>query len=225
MMASPGLRSRLALPLLGLCAALAAAVYLQAGSELSLPDDPAIAVAPVTPALELGDEPALAMAPIEHFSETVTRPLFMATRRPPEPGAPVVATPEPARSSPLALELSGIVISPRERVALLVRARSGEVIRVSEGELVGNWVVRSIHPDRVILEQEGKRQELRLEDKAPRAPKRRKRQPGQERQVQGRQDQTGRGATSPAEPPPQGELPAGAAPGSVPTGPPRTTPE
>lgn len=224
-MASPGTRSRLALPLLGLCVALAITVYLQAGSELSLPDAPANAGAPLAPALELGDEPTLAMPPIEHFSETVTRPLFMSTRRPPEPGAPVVVAPETARTSPLALELSGIVISPRARIALLIRARSREVIRVSEGDLVGDWLVRSIQPDRVILEQNGKRQELKLEDKARPIPKRRKQRPGQERQVREQQDQTRRGATSPAQTAPQGEAAAGAAPGSAATGQPQRAPE
>jgi len=222
-MAAPGVRSRLALPLLALCAALATAVYLQASNELSLPDEPAVAAAPLAPALALGDEPALAMPPIEHFSETVTRPLFMSTRRPAEPGAPVEPPPRAARSSPLALELSGIVISPRERIALLVRARSGEVIRVSEGELVEDWMVRSIQPDRVILEQNGTQRELKLEDKTPRPPERRQRPLRQERQE--RRPDSERGATAPAEAPPQVEVPAGAARGTAASRQPQPPPE
>lgn len=199
-MAGTGNRSSLVLPLLAVCAALALAVYLQSSAELALPDDPSGAAAALEPALELSDEPAFRMAPIERFSETVTRPLFMSTRRPPEPGAPAAAVPERATSALPAFEISGIVISPRERLALLARGRSREVIRVSEGELIEGWVVRRILPDRVILEQNGTQQELKLEDKAPRAPDRRKR-----KRILDRQSQSERRATSPAQRPAEGE--------------------
>ncbi|MCZ6522534.1 MAG: hypothetical protein O7A68_01525 [Alphaproteobacteria bacterium] len=203
-MAGTGNRSSLVLPLLAVCAALALAVYLQSSAELALPDDPSGAAAALEPALELSDEPAFRMAPIERFSETVTRPLFMATRRPPEPGAPAAAVPERATSALPPFEVSGIVISPRERLALLARGRSREVIRVSEGELIEGWVVRSILPDRVILEQNGTQQELKLEDKAPRVPDRRKR-----KRTLDRQSQSERRATSPAQRPAEGEPLAG----------------
>ncbi len=199
-MAGTGIRSSLVLPLLTVCAALAVAVYLQSSAELALPDDPSGAAAALEPAIERSDEPAFTMPPIERFSETVTRPLFMSTRRPPEPGAPEAAAPERATSALPALEVSGIVISPRERLALLTRGRSSEVIRVSEGELVEGWVVRSILPDRVILEQDGTQQELKLKDKAPRAPDRRKR-----KRTQDRQSQTELRAASPAQRPPESE--------------------
>jgi hypothetical protein len=195
-MAGTGIRSSLVLPLLTVCAVLAVAVYLQSGAELALPDDPSGVAAALEPAIERSDEPAFGMPPIEHFSETVTRPLFMSTRRPPEPGAPTAATPERATTVLPALEVSGIVISPRERLALLARGRSSEVIRVFEGELVEGWVVRSILPDRVILERDGRQQELMLKDKAPRAPDRRKR-----KRTPDRQSQTERRVLSPAQRP------------------------
>ena len=207
-MAGTGIRSNLVLPLLTVCAALAVAVYLQGSAELALPDDPSGAAAALEPALELSDEPAFRMAPIERFSETVTRPLFMSTRRPPEPGAPAAAVPERATSALPAFEVSGIVISPRARLALLARGRSREVIRVSEGELIEGWVVRSILPDRVILEQNGTQQELKLKDKAPRAPDRRKR-----KRTQDQQSQTERRVTFPAQRPPESEPGAGIAQG------------
>lgn len=209
-MAGTGIRSILVLPLLTVCAALAVAVYLQSSAELALPDDPSGAAAALEPAIELSDEPAFRMPPIERFSETVTRPLFMATRRPPEPGAPAAAAPERATNALPALEVSGIIISPRERLALLARGRSSEVIRVSEGELIEGWVVKSILPDRVILEQNGTQQELKLKDKAPRAPDRRKRKRTQERQ-----SQTERRAISPAPRPAEIEPRAGVAQGPL----------
>lgn len=166
---------RLSLPLLLLCVLLGYVVYIQAQATLPLPPEPRVTAAPVGDAAEPPVEPEFSMPPLENFAETLARPLFMNTRRPPEPGAEPVALepvskPEPPKPTPklVGVELSGIVITSASRVALIRSGRGREVVRVTEGEEIDGWTVETIDPDRVVLRQDDAFEELTLKDKAGR---------------------------------------------------------
>lgn len=174
---------RLSLPLLLLCVLLGYVVYIQAEAALPLPPEPRVTAAPMESSAGPADEPEFSMPPLENFAETLARPLFMDTRRPPEPGAEPVALepdpqPEPPKPTPklVGMELSGIVITPASRVALVRSARGREVVRLKEGEEIDGWIVETIDPDRVVLRQADAFEELTLKDKTGKrsAPPRRK---------------------------------------------------
>ena len=172
-MARVGHRRGPSLPLLLLSLGLGFVLYLEVNAELPIPDEGVINTVPPGIALRLPNEPDFAMPPLETFSETLARPLFMATRRPPEPQPePVEEEPEraPAKPKPVPVTLSGIVVSPTERQALLGSQRSKELIWVTEGQVIDGWTVRSILPDRVILHRRGVTAELELKDKGEIAP-------------------------------------------------------
>ncbi len=164
-MAAPGQGRGISLPLLLLCLGLGYVVYFAVNAELPVPAGAPVATAAPEAAPELPLEAEFEMRPLETFSETLERPLFMATRRPPEP-QPEVDAPPPARPEAVGMELNGIVISPTGRRALLRPLKSREVVRATEGQVIEGWTVQSILPDRVILQRDGVSEELRLVDKA-----------------------------------------------------------
>jgi hypothetical protein len=96
--------------------------------------------------------------PQRQFNEISARPLFFPSRRPftplPEGAAPAAPVAEPAA----VLELIGVLLSDRERAALLQPAGQGAQW-VREQQTVGGWLVEEIAPDRVRL-REGDRVEL-----------------------------------------------------------------
>jgi hypothetical protein len=163
---------RFTLQLLVLCALLGYVVYIQANAKLPIPSEPAAAPARTEGAGTPSAEPEFAMSPLEDFTETLARPLFMDTRRPPEPGEEPVAEEAPPPEPPKAtaklagLELSGIVITSKARVALIRKVRGGELLRLSLGEQVDGWTIDAIRPDRVILRKNEIIEELVLKDKA-----------------------------------------------------------
>jgi hypothetical protein len=82
------------------------------------------------------------LPPLEQLRETTDRPLFASGRRP-APGARAVA-------APLGLRLEGVMAIGAQRRAIIKRA-DGTTARVVEGDTVGEWTVRRIEPDRVVL--------------------------------------------------------------------------
>jgi hypothetical protein len=80
--------------------------------------------------------------PLETLVRTIlTRPLFAPSRRPP---AGAIATGE------LLPRLAGVIIGPDIRRAIFVPAKGG-VIVVPEGGRAGDYEIRSIAPDEVVL--------------------------------------------------------------------------
>ncbi|MCC7046319.1 MAG: hypothetical protein IT562_06365 [Alphaproteobacteria bacterium] len=112
----------------------------------------------------------LALPPLESFSETLNRPLFTATRRPPSPlavlqGQQAAAPPAPEKTGPKGEKLvlgtyllSGIVVSADQKIVLLKHATSGKSLRLSEGETLDDWQLATVAPDYVILRR-GDREE------------------------------------------------------------------
>jgi hypothetical protein len=82
------------------------------------------------------------MAPLANFAEVTSRPLFSSDRRPPkplaraaEPGTPIV--------------LSGIIILPERRYALIRDGASPMAKRVAEGDSIPFGTIKRILPDHI----------------------------------------------------------------------------
>lgn len=165
-------RRRPSLLLIALCLALGYHVWrtLEAG-PIAIDAD----AAPTPPAAAVVDTPeALTeLPPIDVFSETVARPLFMATRRPPEPEEVEAAVEPVAGVERNLFNLLGVVISEDERVALVTRRRGGDFLRLVVGQRIDGWLVVTIKPDSMTLSRDDETEVLKLTD-APR-PKRKKR--------------------------------------------------
>ena len=163
--------------LFAICIGLGFLIFTQARDGVPLPDlSGTIAQSSVAPVVA-GETPrGLApMPPIETFDEVVERPLFFRSRRPPDPDA---APPPEAPPAPKAdFVLTGLVISGKERLALLRPAGSKTVARVHQGEEIEGWRVEAIHADRVVLKRGETVQEIRLEDRPPPKPKVRRKRP------------------------------------------------
>lgn len=116
----------------------------------------------------------LTVPPLAALSETVARPLFSATRRPPEeeagdaPDAPVSVPVGPATN----FSVTAIVISEKQRAVLLTHPQSGELERVAEGESIAGWRVDKVESDRVFFSKNGETLESALRTFGPPAPRR-----------------------------------------------------
>lgn len=90
--------------------------------------------------------PAPAAAPAAE-SETVGRPLFVPSRRPPPP-APVAP---PVRVAKDQFQLQGTIVVKGLDIALLREKQSGKVVRVEKGAPVSDMNLAEVYPDRVVL--------------------------------------------------------------------------
>lgn len=110
------------------------------------------------------------------FDVISRRPLFVEGRRPPEDGPPQAAAPE--RNEDLeGLDLSTVLITPREAVAWVKDAKSGGWIRLEPGKKIRGWTVQAVQPERLLLVSGTETAELELrefpaEAVAPRPPAR-----------------------------------------------------
>jgi len=97
------------------------------------------------------------------------RPLFVAGRRPRAPSGTLPAPDEPAA---FPLQLSGIVITPHGRKALLMDKVTKQVIRLAEGESYQQWTVVRITADKLVVIRQDQREEilLRVFPEAPERP-------------------------------------------------------
>jgi type II secretory pathway component PulC len=156
-----------------LCLFLGIFVYLQTSNDRFGPTT--IETATIEPAKipALPVAVAFQMPPIEDFSETLDRPLFSKIRRPPAP-EPDAPAPEPEKKQTVKVRLAGVVISPRERVALVQEPRVKEITRLREGQEIEGWVLERILPDRIVLRFGELREEVKIEGEVRRAPTKRK---------------------------------------------------
>ena len=163
-------RRRPSLLLIALCLALGYHVWrtLEAGP---IAIDADAAPAPPAAAVDAPEAPT-ELPPIGDFSETVARPLFMATRRPPEPEEVEVEAEPTVGAQRNLFNLLGIVTSSDERVALVTRRRGGDFLRLVVGQRVDGWLVVAIEPDTMTLSQGDATEVLKLTDAT--RPKRRK---------------------------------------------------
>lgn len=106
--------------------------------------------------------PQILPPPREEFAESLERPLFSASRRPP-PAAPAKnqadGRAQAQRAAAGSLALIGTIIGPQTRIAL-IRNGSAPTQRVTPGQSVEGWEIVEITKDRVVLRGGGSQQEL-----------------------------------------------------------------
>ena len=88
------------------------------------------------------------MTPLGDFEATVERPLFSASRRPPD-AAPVAAA--VVVVEPLELELRGVIGVANGQIAILADTTSGSTVTLGQGKQYRGWTLAEIHPDRVVF--------------------------------------------------------------------------
>jgi hypothetical protein len=126
----------------------------------------------------------LTLPPLAALGETVGRPLFNDTRRPPDEelnDAPVSPAPVPVGTGANFI-VSAIVITDDERAVLLSHPQSAEPTRVDEGETILGWRLDRVENDRAIFSKDGQTREAALRNFGPAPSLRRQRsapaQPG-----------------------------------------------
>ena len=163
----PSARAASVTALIALCAVLGGVIY----SELSAPIEGAASTASPAPAaskpLAAGEPDGFTPPAAQAYSEISERPLFSASRRP----APRQSSPE-AIGAVSSFVFAGSIISKTERVALVQHSQPVKLVRLREGDSLEGWTVVAIEADRVILEHNGDREELKPRDKvSPTAPR------------------------------------------------------
>lgn len=105
-----------------------------------------------------------APTPLVRFAEVWQRPLFMADRKP-----AAVADAGDDTGNIGDLELTGIIVTPGLRMALLRDRSKDTTVRVKEGTALadGHWTLASLTPRSAIFESGGERRELTLKVAAP----------------------------------------------------------
>lgn len=147
--------------LLTACLGLAAVIYFElegqttlSGVAQSMPAGRGTGAAAEAVAAAQPVETRFEMPPLAVFSEIPARPLFSPTRRPPPPPeeAPPPEEPPPERGQ---FMLRGVAIAGDQRVALLERRATGELVRALEGQSVDGWRVTGIAAGQAVLEAAG----------------------------------------------------------------------
>ena len=102
------------------------------------------------------------MPPIDHYVEITQRPLFADDRKPIPPdeaGDGPGEEDQTAPPVPLSVALTGVVITPEVKVALLRDLSSNKSVSVREGmPLPGNqagWTLVEIHPRKIVVSDAG----------------------------------------------------------------------
>ncbi|MGR9106185.1 MAG: type II secretion system protein N [Gammaproteobacteria bacterium] len=111
------------------------------------------------------------LPPKENFNEIVERPLMIQGRRPvPETkDTPIIQQPVRRPGEEIKIKLMGVVMTPKGTSALLQDAK-GVYRRVEIEGTIDGWQLAELHEDRVVLEQGGEHEELKLRKPKPKNP-------------------------------------------------------
>ncbi len=158
--------------LAGLLAALCVAeisLAVAAWRDRSPADEAASAIAPEVRPTETRLASGLKMVPLASFAAFVERPLFLASRRPP-PAANAASSSGMANISAKGAifgpyKFTGIVVTPRVRIAFVTEMKTGRSIALAVGEKLGDWRCVAINPGSVTLERGDRREVIRLRAK------------------------------------------------------------
>lgn len=158
----------LTLALAGLCGLLVVVLGMQrwlAGGE---PDTSAIQVAAPAPGAPSALETRRFELPAEgEYAEVTARPLFNEDRRPEQrdeaaQGAEAVAA-EEAATEPPPVSLTGVIITPDERIAMLQNTKNREYVTLKQGEPLEGWTLEEVEHRRIVLSTGGRQQVVELE--------------------------------------------------------------
>lgn len=128
------------------------------------------AVAPPHNALPAGAVPAeapqlLRLPPLERFAVMVERPLFSPTRRPepasdtplPDDDGADGAAPLPPGPGEPGIRFVGTVGQGGSMTAVVIRADSGDALRIAAGDTVDGWEVAEVTTSELVLRREERR--------------------------------------------------------------------
>lgn len=129
---------------------VAAAAYLWTNPVRSWPE-PAAVMPDIGDSLVVTQSEGAAID-LTRLTETIDRPLFVATRRPPPPPAP--EAPPPAKDPLEGVKISGLFVSKDGRGGVIVQVE-GKLRRVLTGESIGAWQLAQINGRDVKLTKDG----------------------------------------------------------------------
>jgi type II secretory pathway component PulC len=103
---------------------------------------------------------------INGFDDIVQRPLFFKVRKPITPQVEDETTEVSIASEELDFILTGVINVPSGIYCLLQNPRAKDkkdkFLRLEQGEEVDGWTINEIHPDRIVVGADGKREEIKL---------------------------------------------------------------
>ena len=128
----------------------------------------------IAPEQEEAPETAVSDRPLgdsQSYEVISQRPLFVEGRRPSEEAEQQAPAPEQAGAVE-GLDFSAVLITPRQRVAWVKDAATGELLRLEPGKKLRGWTVQEVQPERLLLTDGDKKSELELREflKQPVAP-------------------------------------------------------
>ncbi len=111
--------------------------------------------------------PTLLMpARLQDYPQTLSRPLFVASRRPASgAGAPPVAAQPGQRLLLDRYPVLGVVVAGERRIILIRTGRSDKVERLQQGDVLDGWSISQIAPGQITLEKAGAEEIFLLHDK------------------------------------------------------------
>jgi hypothetical protein len=126
-----------------------------------------------TPDLKSPDMSSGLLSPGKSYPETLARPLFSPTRKPPEPRPPEPVAdqqpmppeqpPQPIQvTSPDTLILKGIFIDDGHRLALVQTPAAPQGVWLAQGGTVEGWTVAQIEKQSIAIEANGQSASLTL---------------------------------------------------------------
>lgn len=137
--------------------------------ELAVPSEPVKVDASSTdlPWKAPAVESDFTLPPLSQFQEIITRPLFLKTRRP-APGANTGAATQVTEDAELSkYAVSGVVITPEQRFALIRRTNDNTIQRIADGQDFHGWRVKAIEKEGVVFTREREQERLPLLRKTP----------------------------------------------------------
>jgi general secretion pathway protein N len=120
---------------------------------------------PPQPDHEPAEEPLIQrLPPLERFAAIVERPLFSPTRRPEPVGTPPPADDGAADPVPVAtgpdepgIRFVGTVGQGGSMTAVVIRADSGDALRLATGDTIEGWEVAEVTTSELVLRREERR--------------------------------------------------------------------
>lgn len=133
---------------------------------------------PVSKATRQGVQPApsgnpLWAVPLSLLISTQQRPIFRASRRPPQravvaPQAEVAPAPQkPAEPEHPPLALIGAVVAERDAIAVFLDRTNQKIVRLRQGEAHAGWVLKAILPREVTFKRDDRTEVLALRRQDP----------------------------------------------------------
>ena len=154
------LRRRPLLAALAVLAVALAVLLVLEVNEASRPQIPTEASKPAAPPDAKLLPAATRLAAEQAYPETVTRPLFIPTRRPAPPVPTAAAAPQFVRGQ---FQLLGVIMAGNTKIAMLREKSTGKIHRVAQGGDVNGVKVATIERDTVTLSQSGETESVPMQ--------------------------------------------------------------